>query len=203
MSIHLLMRGQLKPAGGGGDGFGTSENVFSVNPATGETGDTDPYTFGTVFRIDANGVVTGVRIYRGAANTQGTITIGLYEMTDYEAGTLLASKSGMTIAASGWSNLLFDTPVTVTAGKFYCAVYHKPSGGNSPYYYYTSNTLGSADVVAASGNLRAIQYEGYDNGWVNPIRNGRFTSNATIQFPMTSSGSGPWYGVDIVYRKAL
>lgn len=201
MSIHLMRSGIGKANGvGGGGGWGSDQYLVNTTPASSDSGDNTALTFGTYLRVDVNGRITGARVYRGAANTQTGITIGLFKMTDYETYTEVATKTGLTIAASGWSNLLFDTPVTVSAGEFYVVTYTKPSGGNTPYYYYTANAFASG-VDNTSGDLYGPADQEQPVGFTNPLWNGRYGVGA-YAFP-TNGGSKTWYGVDPIFQKAL
>ena len=66
---------------------------------------------GVKFTASVNGVVTGVRFYKAAANT-GAHVGSLWS----SSGTLLASGTFTNETASGWQTLTFSSPVTVTAG---------------------------------------------------------------------------------------
>lgn len=177
-----------------------AEYIFSENPSASESGDNSGVTLGVIFRVDVNGTISGARVYRGAANTMAGCSIGLWEMTTNTAGTLLASRTGLTVAAGpGWTDLTFTTPISVTAGKHYLIAYWKPENGNTPYYYFTSNRF-SSGVDNASGNLYGVGNA--DNILGGQIYNGRYEySNVAMQFPTQNFGAA-WYGVDVIFNAA-
>ena len=78
---------------------------------------------GVRFRADTNGTITGVRFYKGAANT-GTHVGNLWTNT----GTLLATATFSGETASGWQQVTFSSPVAVTANTTYVASYHTNTG---------------------------------------------------------------------------
>lgn len=175
------------------------ELLMDETPASSETSDNTNVTLGMIFRVDVNGQVKAANVYRGAANTQPNISIGLWEITDYNTGSLLASRTGLTIAAGpGWTRLDFTSPINVTAGKHYLIAYFKAQNGNSPYYYYTSGKFSSAGKDSASGNLYAISNT-EDAGYSSQPRNGRYEYGSSLQFPTAAFGAA-WYGVDVVFQ---
>jgi hypothetical protein len=94
--------------------------------------DSSAVELGVRFRTDTTGVITGVRFYKGAGNT-GTHTGSLWTNT----GTLLATATFGSESATGWQQVLFGTPVPVTAGVTYVASYHTNTGNyavNSGYF---------------------------------------------------------------------
>ena len=96
------------------------------------TGDSQPVELGVKFRSDVNGVITGVRFYKGATNT-GTHVGNLWTST----GTRLASATFANETASGWQQVTFATPVAVSANTTYIASYHTDTGNyalNGSYF---------------------------------------------------------------------
>jgi hypothetical protein len=96
----------------------------TATPTVPSVADTNPWELGVKFRADLDGFVTGVRFYKGAANT-GTHTGSLWT----SAGTLLATGTFTNETATGWQQLAFTAPVAVTAGTTYVASYHVDNGG--------------------------------------------------------------------------
>ena len=68
------------------------------------------------------GNVIGIRFYKGGTPGGNTHTVGLYDA----GGTLLASKVTSGEGPNGWQEVLFTTPVAITAGADYSAVIHWP-----------------------------------------------------------------------------
>jgi hypothetical protein len=78
---------------------------------------------GVKFRSEADGYITGLRFYKGLANT-GTHVGNLWTRT----GTLLATATFTNETASGWQEVLFSSPVPISAETTYLASYHSASG---------------------------------------------------------------------------
>jgi len=117
--------------------------------------------------------VTGVRFYKYSDNT-GSHTGSLWSST----GTLLASGTFSGESASGWQQLVFTTPVAITAGTTYVVSYHTDAG----HYAITSNGLASAvtnpplTALASGGvyaygsaNLFPSNSFNASNYWVDPV----------------------------------
>ena len=153
-------------------------SVWQNGTPTGATDatDTSAVNLGLQFRADSSGYVTGVRFYKYSDNT-GSHTGSLWSST----GTLLASGTFSGESASGWQELVFTTPVAITAGTTYVVSYHTDAG----HYAITSNGLASA---VTNPPLTALASGGvYSYGSAN-----LFPSN---------SFSGSNYWVDVVYTQ--
>jgi hypothetical protein len=97
--------------------------IASATPSRIETSDKSSVELGVRFRSDTNGTVTGVRFYKGAGNT-GTHTGKLWT----NSGTLLATATFSNETASGWQQVMFNTPVAITANTTYVVSYHTNTG---------------------------------------------------------------------------
>ncbi len=115
--------------------------VFSGTdaPSTGSEPDTAKVQLGMKFQSDLPGYITGIRFYKGSANT-GTHTGYLWSRT----GTLLSSVTFANETATGWQQADLATPVAVTPNTTYVVSYLAPNGG----YSATSGGLASAKVNA-------------------------------------------------------
>ena len=82
----------------------------SIIPAIPEENESSPLTIGLRFYSDVAGSITGVRFYKGPANT-GPHVGSLWSGT----GTLLASVTFSTETASGWQQANFDSPVQIAS----------------------------------------------------------------------------------------
>ena len=94
--------------------------------------DTSAVEIGLKFRSDSNGVITGIRFYKGTANT-GTHVGNLWT----SSGQLLASVTFTNETASGWQQANFSTPVPISANTVYVASYHTNVGryaGDTNYF---------------------------------------------------------------------
>ena len=130
---------------------------------------------GTAFSVSTPGAVTGVRFYKGAANTGAHV--GSLWSAD---GTKLAEVTFAAETASGWQTAFFASPVMLTVGQRYVVSYHAPNGrySYSPDYFSTPRT---------SGPLIA-----------DTVQNGRFAYGAAGQFPEDSWNASNYY-VDVVF----
>ena len=96
-------------------------SLFSSNPTPSIISVNDPQSveLGFKFQSSSAGNITGIRFYKGASNT-GTHVANLWSST----GTLLATANFTNETTSGWQQVNFATPVTVSAGTTYIASYH-------------------------------------------------------------------------------
>src|SRR5262249_43225966 len=79
----------------------------SAIPAVGSVNCSVPIEVGVKFRADVPGVISGLRFYKGPANT-GTHIGNLWSAN----GELLATATFTGESASGWQQVNFSTPVT-------------------------------------------------------------------------------------------
>jgi hypothetical protein len=161
---------------------GTAISIFSASaaPATFATSDTSSVELGVKFRSDVAGSVTGVRFYKGTGTT-GTHTGTLWSAS----GTKLATATFTSETASGWQQVLFSTPVAITANTVYVVSYHSNVGR----YAYTHNTFATAGVD--NGPLHALR-AGVSGG------NGVYRYSSGVAFPNASYNSSN-YWVDVVF----
>ena len=162
----------------------------NVTPWSADQGDTSAVELGVRFKADLDGTITGVRFYKSTANT-GTHIGNLWSA----GGALLASGTFSGETATGWQQLNFPTPVSVTAGTTYVASYFAPRGhysSSSAYFYKPSpaggNTLDSKPLHAISANHGEF--------------NGVFSYAGASTFP-SSTFNGENYGVDVVFTPKL
>src|SRR3954453_2929749 len=83
------------------------------------------------------GTIAGIRFYKGPTNT-GTHTGTLWTST----GTLLATATFANETASGWQQVLFSSPVSISPNTTYVASYHAPNG----HYAEDDNSFASSGV---------------------------------------------------------
>jgi hypothetical protein len=135
---------------------------------------------GVRFRSSVDGYITGIRFYKGSANT-GTHVGHLWSAN----GTLLASATFINETGSGWQEVLFSSPVPITVNTTYVASYHSASG-------YFAIDQGYFTAGVDNGPLRALA-EGEDGS------NGVYLYGAG-GFP-TDSFSSSNYWVDVVFQE--
>jgi len=151
----------------------------TATPVVAADPDTAAVNLGVKFRTAQAGSITGVRFYKGPGNT-GTHVGSLWSRT----GTRLASASFVGETATGWQEVLFTTPVAVTANTTYVASYRAPVGR----YSLTENYF---SAPTTRGPLTALQ-NGTDG--VNGVY--RYGASA---FPGTGYNSSN-YWVDVVFK---
>jgi hypothetical protein len=159
-------------------------SLFDPNstPAMTSVADPNPVELGLKFQASSNGQITGIRFYKGAANT-GT-HVGDLWTTD---GTLLATATFTNETASGWQQVSFANPITITAGTTYIASYH--TNGN---YAADPNLLASA---VTNGPLTAPSSSSSGG-------NGVYAYGSGSLFP-TNTYNSTSYGVDVLFRAQL
>jgi hypothetical protein len=135
---------------------------------------------GVRFRSDSPGYVKGVRFYKASTNT-GAHVANLWT----GAGTLVATAMFTGETASGWQQVLFPTPVAVTANTVYVASYHATGGHYSADQGFFSSTGVDTPPLHALANTV-------------PGGNGVYAYGATSNFPnQTWNASNYW--VDVVF----
>lgn len=170
----------------------SAQSLFGTNdtPALANSGDASATELGVKFTASVNGVITGIRFYKGAQNT-GTHVADLWTST----GTLLATATFTNETASGWQEVNFSTPVSITAGTTYVASYHT-SGNYSVDLNYFGSTLTNGQLSAPSGSNGVYVYSAGDafptntykasNYWVDVVFDG---SNHPLP-PVANNDSG-------------
>ena len=103
----------------------TTDSLFSpsATPGTKTENDSNAVDLGVKFQATTNGTIVGIRFYKGPQST-GTHIGDLWSAS----GTLLASATFTNETASGWQQVNFSSPVSITAGTTYIASYEAPVG---------------------------------------------------------------------------
>jgi hypothetical protein len=135
---------------------------------------------GMKFSALLNGYVHGVRFYKGPANTG--VHVGNLWTT---AGQLLATATFLNETASGWQQVLFDTPVPISAGTQYVVSYHAPNGGYAFSGNFFSSSVDGGVVMAPSS--------------VSAGGNGVYVYGAARSFPSQTWQAGN-YWVDVLFK---
>ncbi len=151
-------------------------------PATASDSDGAAVEVGTKFTSDVDGTVTGIRYYRGAANT-GAHTAHLWSAE----GALLASATFRTTRATGWQTVRFAAPVAVVGGRTYVASYHTDVG----HYAATNDYFAGRSKDSAPLHAPADRAESH---------NGVYHYGASA-FP-TDSYRASNYWVDVLLKPA-
>jgi len=157
-------------------------SAFAANATTTSASVNDPSAVeaGVKFRSDVDGTITGIRFYKGTGNT-GTHIGNVWTIT----GQRLATATFASETASGWQQVNFAQPVTITANSVYVASYFAPAG-----HYAADNNYFTTKGVD-NPPIHLLQ-EGVSGG------NGVFSYGTTSTFP-TSSYLSSNYWVDVVF----
>ena len=132
------------------------------------------------FRSTQNGFITGIRYYKGA----GASGIHIGSLWNNAGTTRLAQANFTNETPSGWQQVLFSSPIAITAGVTYVASYYSPSGdyaATKPYF----------TQAVVNGPLRGLA-DGEDGP------NGVYRYSATSVFPNNTFQSSN-YWVDVVF----
>jgi hypothetical protein len=135
---------------------------------------------GVKFTADSSGLITGIRFYKGSANT-GTHVGSLWSST----GTLLAQATFTGETASGWQEVNFSSPVMIAANTMYVASYHT----NVSHFSIDLNTFTTAGVDNAPLHALANGVSGGD---------GVYLYSSISSFP-TNTYDAANYWVDVVF----
>lgn len=146
----------------------------STVPAVSDSGDGQSVELGLKFTADSDGVITGAKFYKSAANT-GTHTASLWT----SSGQRLATATFTNETSSGWQQVSFASPVAITAGTSYVISYHTNSG-----HYSVSRSALASQIE--SGPLNAMA-----NGGV-------YAYNANSVMPTQTYQSSNYF-VDVVF----
>jgi Domain of unknown function (DUF4082) len=127
-------------------GASATASLFSPS-ATPTVTENDPNAvdLGVKFQASTNGTIIDIRFYKGPQNT-GTHIGDLWSTS----GTLLANATFTNETASGWQQVNFSTPVSITAGTTYIASYHTNTGFYSEDDNYFVNPLTNGPLTAPS-----------------------------------------------------
>ena len=101
-----------------------------------------PVQLGVKFRANSSGYITGIRFYKASTNT-GAHTGTLWT----SAGVPLATATFTNESASGWQQVLFASPVAISANTVYVASYHTSVGHYSiDRHYFAGNGIDSGPL---------------------------------------------------------
>ena len=158
----------------------------ATTPAVGYFAEAKPVELGTRFDSAVDGLVSGVRFYKQAADSG--LHVGHLWKTD---GTLLATATFTSETGSGWQEVLFPTAVPITAGTTYVVSYHATVGYTPDRNYFSSGGHNSPPLRALKdgeyGNNGVFAYD-EDAGGVLPA------------FPTMSTQSTN-YWVDVIVAR--
>lgn len=143
--------------------------------------DNNSIEVGVKFQANKNGLIKGIRFYKGSSANGGTHIGSLWS----QSGTLLASATFENETETGWQEVLFATPVDVTANTTYVASYFLPQGNYAKTGSYFSISRSNGKSLTALQNTA---------GEPNAVY--AYDSHST--FPDRNFGD-PNYWVDVVF----
>jgi hypothetical protein len=150
-------------------------------PGLVDGGTDNPVELGFKFRSDVEGAITGIRLYKAAANT-GTHVGNLWTST----GVLLGSVTSSGETASGWQQMNFANPIQITPNTVYIASYHCNNG------HYSADVNYFATAGIDNPPLHALA-----TGVSGP--NGVYVYGSGSAFPnLTWNAANYW--VDVVFQ---
>ncbi len=126
---------------------------LASTPAVASSGDTSAVELGMLFQATQNGYIRGLRFYKGAANT-GQHVAHLWTAS----GTLLATATFSNETTTGWQEVMFASPVAITANTTYVASYYAPQGGYAVNAAYFTANVNAPPLMAPGGSNGVYRY---------------------------------------------
>jgi len=143
--------------------------------------DTASSEAGVKFRADVDGKITGIRFFKTVGNS-GTHTGSLWTAN----GIRLASATFVNESASGWQQVNFASPVSITADTTYVASFHSNGHYAVDIDYFRYDQF-------ANTPLRALK-DGFDGP------NGLYVYGSQTAFPnLTFKSANYW--IDVVFTQ--
>ena len=178
--MSLLVWGRNVPATQGQVSGPVSLWDDTVVPVVVSENDPNAVELGLRFQANIDGLITGIRFYKGPTNT-GIHVGNLWT----NSGELLATATFANETASGWQSVTFAAPVPIVANTTYVASYHTAVGNYSlDSGYFLSGGYENAP-------LRALE-DGIDGA------NGVYAYGASSFPDQSFLGSNYW--VDVVFE---
>jgi len=156
-------------------------------PGLVDGGADNPVELGVKFRSDVAGTISGIRFYKASANT-GTHVGNLWSCNNAtcSTGTLLASATFNGESGSGWQQVIFSSPVSITTNTVYVASYHADNGHYSAdLNYFSTRGVDNAPLHALANGVAG--------------GNGVYAYGATSLFPINTFNTSN-YWVDVVFN---
>lgn len=152
----------------------------TATPQVAAANDGSSVELGTKFRTSQDGVITGIRFYKGDGNVGSHV--GSLWTSD---GSLLGSVTFTNETSSGWQQAAFSSPVPVQANTVYVVSYFAPAGRYSLDSGYFASEVTNGPLTAMADGTSG------GNGVYRYGSSGGFPSN-------TWQSSNYW--VDVVFE---
>ena len=121
----------------------------TVVPPLASADDSAAVELGVKFRVDVAGLITGVRFFKGAANTG--VHVGKLWSRE---GVLLGAATFAGETGSGWQQANFPTPIQVAANTTYVASYHTSVGRYAiSVDYFANSSVSSPPLFALQSGI--------------------------------------------------
>jgi hypothetical protein len=160
----------------------------NVIPSDPDSGDSNSIEVGVKFTSDVAGTINGIRFYKASTNT-GTHIGNLWTAS----GQLLASATFTNETASGWQQVNFAQPVSISPNTTYIASYFAPNGHYSEGEQYFDPPL------RGGATLNSPPLHAERDTQSNP--NGLYLYSKASAFP-TQTFNGENYWVDVSFTLA-
>jgi WD40 repeat protein len=168
----------------------------AATPVNASENDPNPVELGVKFKTDTDGLISGIRFYKGTGNS-GTHIGNLWDSN----GIKLATATFANETTTGWQQVTFLNPVPVKAGLVYVASYFAPNGhyaGDNSFFsnsgvdnapvHLLQNGVSGGNGVYIYGASSAFPNQTYQstNYWVDVL----FTPGAFLNVVSTTPTSG-------------
>lgn len=139
-------------------------------PSIDSANDANSVELGVKFVSAADGLISGLRFYKGIENV-GVHTASLWDAS----GNLIATATFDAETGSGWQQVSFSSPVAIQAGVTYVASYHTNGFYSIDSAYFTSPvTTGDLTAIGSvyaygAGNAFPTNTYNASNYWVDVV----------------------------------
>lgn len=131
-------------------------SFFNTTPQTIETTDTDSVELGLKFYSKTNGIIRGLRYYKGVVNTNQYIG-NVWNQT----GQNLKSVQFPVDNTIGWKEVIFDSPLVIQANTNYTISYFTPVGRYAVEIDYFTTPYEVNNLVATGSVFRYGSTSGF------------------------------------------
>lgn len=150
-------------------------NLFAANelPYVTIENDAESVELGVRFTPDVDGVIAGIKFFKGDATNTAPHVCTLWSNT----GTVLAQATTANETSSGWQQVLFATPIQVSAGASYVASYHCPGHYSADNGFFTAvrdtgalkTGVGAGVFKYGTASAFPSEYWNNSNYWVDVV----------------------------------
>jgi hypothetical protein len=163
----------------------TTSTIFAPGdmPAVPMANDQSSVELGLKFRSDKDGLIAGVRFYKGGPANGGQHLGRLWAID----GTPLGSVTFANETDSGWQQALFQTPIPITANTTYVVSYFAPHGNYAITTNYFPSPFQDKPPLHALGEGNGVLFHGPEGGF--PTEQSPDSSNYWVDVAFIDSGT--------------